>query len=135
VILELDNLSLVNFLRSTAGERSMIAGVWHEIKDLSRWFSCFYISFVNREGNEAAHFCAKLASQASPVCEWLEAFPSGLVGISNKDGDWVSFYANAKKISICILVSKKSTNTLVQAPYVPVVKMLWSWQAGFSIGV
>jgi ribonuclease HI len=60
VTLELDNLTLVNFLRSVAGERSQIAGLWREISDLSKFFSSFKFSFVKREGNEAAHVCAKL---------------------------------------------------------------------------
>jgi hypothetical protein len=62
------NLPLVNLLRSLDGERSPIAGIWHEIRELSRVFTSFDISFVNREGNEAAHRCAKLASRSSPRC-------------------------------------------------------------------
>jgi hypothetical protein len=60
ILPELDNLPLVNLLRSLDSERSPIAGIWHEIKELSRVFTSFDISFVNREGNEEAHWCAKL---------------------------------------------------------------------------
>jgi hypothetical protein len=56
VMLELDNLTLVNFLRSVAGERSQIAGFWHEIGELSRVFSSFNVSYVNRGGNKAGTF-------------------------------------------------------------------------------
>lgn len=56
MMLELDNLTLVNFLRSVAGERSQIAGFWHEIGELSRVFSSFNVSYVNRGGNKAGTF-------------------------------------------------------------------------------
>jgi hypothetical protein len=85
VLLELGNLPLVNLLRSLDGERSLIAGIWHEIKELSRVFTSFDISFVNREGNEVAHWCAKLASRSSPRCVWSEYFPSDLLRIAHKD--------------------------------------------------
>jgi hypothetical protein len=84
VLLEIDNLPLVNLLRSLDGERSPIAGIWHEIRELSRVFTSFDISFVNREGNEAAHRCAKLASRSSPRCVWSESFPSDLLRIAHK---------------------------------------------------
>jgi hypothetical protein len=48
-------------------------------------FSSFAVSIVNREGNEAAHFCAKSASRSSPECAWKESFPPGLMGIALKD--------------------------------------------------
>jgi ribonuclease HI len=79
VILELDNLTLVNFLRSVASERSKIAGLWHEISELSKSFSSFKISFVKREGNEAAQHCAKLLPLSIPECVWTEAFPASLL--------------------------------------------------------
>jgi hypothetical protein len=85
VILETNNLHLWNLLCSQAGERSSIAGLWQEIKVLGREFSCFQFSFVNREGNEAAHLCAKLCSESSPNCLWPEAFPVGLLGIAEVD--------------------------------------------------
>jgi hypothetical protein len=36
MVLELDNNKLVNLLSSTVGERSSIAGLWHEIFELSK---------------------------------------------------------------------------------------------------
>jgi hypothetical protein len=54
--------------------------MWHEILDLSKNFISFSISFVNREGNEAAHVCAKLSSAAYPECVWSENFPVVLIG-------------------------------------------------------
>ncbi|KAF8754851.1 hypothetical protein HU200_011388 [Digitaria exilis] len=85
IVLEMDNLALVNFLRSDTGERSSIAGLWHEIREIGREFDLFLISFVNREGNEAAHFCAKLTSEANRDALWTEAFPIGLMGIADAD--------------------------------------------------
>jgi hypothetical protein len=41
VMLEVDNLSLVNLLRSNDGIRSPIAGFWHEIGILGRSFTSF----------------------------------------------------------------------------------------------
>lgn len=43
VILELDNLTLVNYLKAETGGRSSIAGLWHEIRELSRACDCFCI--------------------------------------------------------------------------------------------
>jgi hypothetical protein len=77
VIREVDNLSLVNLL-SIDGIRSPIAGIWHEITDVGRNFTSISISFVHREGNEAAHCCAKFASETSPECVWSDSFLRGL---------------------------------------------------------
>jgi hypothetical protein len=38
IVLELDNKELVNLLSSDAGERSSIAGLWHEIMEC--YFLC-----------------------------------------------------------------------------------------------
>jgi hypothetical protein len=62
VVLEADNLALVNLLRSATADQSVIAGLWHEISDLSNSFNSFLVSFINREGHKVAHFCAKLSS-------------------------------------------------------------------------
>lgn len=55
----------------------------HEINELSRGFISFQVSFVNREGNEAAHFCAKLSSASSRELIWSGAFPLVLMGITD----------------------------------------------------
>jgi hypothetical protein len=85
VVLEGDNISLVNLLRSEAGIRSPIVGLWHEIVDIGRSFTSFCVSFVNREGNEATHFCAKLASNSSQVGVWSDSFPTGIGEIALND--------------------------------------------------
>jgi hypothetical protein len=80
IVLELDDKELVNLLSSSAGERSSIAGLWHEIFELSKDFTSFIISFVNLDGNEAAHVCVKPSSVINRECVWLENFPVVLVG-------------------------------------------------------
>jgi ribonuclease HI len=85
VILETDNLELVNLLQSVAGERSQIAGLWHEISEISKVFSSISFSFVRREGNGAAHQCAKLLPLSIPECVWSEGFPALLVGTAEND--------------------------------------------------
>jgi hypothetical protein len=85
VMLEVDNLSLVNLLRSNDGIRSPIAGFWHEIGVLGRSFTSFSVSFVHREGNEAAHCCATLASEVSPVRVWSNSFPTRIMEIALND--------------------------------------------------
>lgn len=66
VVLEVDNLPLFNLLQCDRGERSVIPGLWQEIRELSRIFNAFKLSFVYREGNEAAHMSASLASVTNP---------------------------------------------------------------------
>lgn len=42
VVLEVDNLALVNLLRSEAGEFSPIAGIWHDIREIGREFDLLF---------------------------------------------------------------------------------------------
>jgi hypothetical protein len=64
---------------------SEVAGLWHEIRELSRGFDSFNISFVKRDGNKAAHTCAKLLLLSAQACTWTEAFPTVLLGIASSD--------------------------------------------------
>lgn len=73
--MEVDNLSLVNLLQSDMGARSEVAGLWQEIRELSRGFRGFKVSFVYREGNEAAHVCARLVSESIPHMSWVDPPP------------------------------------------------------------
>ena len=52
ILLEVDNLSVANLIRSEEGIRSGISGIWHEIGELRIGFVAFDVSFVHREGNE-----------------------------------------------------------------------------------
>jgi hypothetical protein len=84
-ILEVDNSVLVALLRSEEGRRSVIAGLWQEIKERSMNFRSFQVSFVNREGNEVAHLCASKAIELAPVLFWLDCFPSWLMEAASRD--------------------------------------------------
>ncbi|KAF8769630.1 hypothetical protein HU200_006226 [Digitaria exilis] len=84
VTLEIDCLPLFNLLQSDMGVRSSIAGLWHEIRELGKGFS-FKLSFVYRDGNEAAHAYARLVSESSPVVSWLNSFSLCLLRVTEKD--------------------------------------------------
>jgi hypothetical protein len=90
IVLEVDNLPLFNFLRSDEEERSEVAGLCQEIRELSRLFRGFNLSFLNREGNKAAHLCASLTSSGNPVTSWLNIFPAFLVQVAETDCKHVS---------------------------------------------
>ena len=78
VILEVDNLVLVNLLRSEDGSRSVIVGLWLEIRELGRGFSGFKLLHVNSEGNMVAHVCASLPMESNPELFWSDCFPTRL---------------------------------------------------------
>ncbi|RLM75407.1 hypothetical protein C2845_PM15G04630 [Panicum miliaceum] len=85
VILELDNSTLVTLLRSEDGGHCAIAGLWQEIRERSRVFGSYQISFVKREGNAVAHLCASKASASSPLLSWSGCFPIWLMEAASKD--------------------------------------------------
>jgi ribonuclease HI len=85
VVLETDNATVATLVRSDDGFRSVIAGVWHEIRELSLSFASFICAHVNREGNEAAHLCARRPSASSPVISWVGDLPNWLMEVANKD--------------------------------------------------
>jgi hypothetical protein len=63
------------FLAARDG-RSMDYG---EIQELSRSFVSLEFSFVNREGNRAAHVCASMPSELEPDLERIGNFPGCLL--------------------------------------------------------
>ena len=85
VVLETDNATVATLVRSDDGFRSVIAGVWHEIRELSLSFASFICTHVNQEGNEAAHLCARRPSASSPVMSWVGDLPNWLMEVANKD--------------------------------------------------
>lgn len=77
LILETDSQAVVNMWRSLASFRAEISPVLVEIKGLSRNFMVlFYLCFVSRHCNGAAHLCAKQVPDALKRCEWLSEAPS-----------------------------------------------------------
>jgi hypothetical protein len=85
VCLEVDNTLVVCLLGAAEGFRSPILGIWHEVKDLSAFLVDFRFSVIRREVNEAAHTCAKMASDSSPSHSWLGHAPSWLREIVLRD--------------------------------------------------
>jgi hypothetical protein len=72
VILEADNMQVASLIRAEEGIRSSL-------------FTAFDVSFVQREGNEAAHRCASMPSEATPLLSWSGLLPNWLVEIAGKD--------------------------------------------------
>ena len=58
-------------MKESNGDHSVVYGIWQEIRELSRSFVSLEFSFVNREGNRAAHVCASLPSVLEPDLEWI----------------------------------------------------------------
>jgi hypothetical protein len=75
---EVDNISLVNLLKSLDGCRLPIARIWHEIQDLGKTFLCPNFLFVRQEANTVAHCCARMASSSEPFHSWFDQAPEWL---------------------------------------------------------
>lgn len=52
-----------------------IAAICHEIKELGGVFASFVLSYVEPEANEAAHRCAKQASESRRRYLWINSIP------------------------------------------------------------
>uniref|UniRef100_A0A0D9XDY5 RNase H type-1 domain-containing protein n=1 Tax=Leersia perrieri TaxID=77586 RepID=A0A0D9XDY5_9ORYZ len=52
---EVDNQLLAKWLSEEDGRRSVIAGLWNEIKELVDLFLSFKVRWVHREANRGAH--------------------------------------------------------------------------------
>jgi ribonuclease HI len=60
IVLESDSSVLVNAIKSsTMLDRSIIAGIWHDIRELSRSFISFDVHFVRREANSLGDRCVR----------------------------------------------------------------------------
>ena len=76
VILESDSSVLVSALKMTEADRSRIAGLWHEIRELSRSFVSFDVSWIKREVNSLADLCSRFPSVTSPENLWRGCLPA-----------------------------------------------------------
>jgi hypothetical protein len=76
--LESDIAVLVTALNSSTLDRSVVGGICHDIRELSRSFSSFQVCFVRREANSLADRCVNEVSVESPVKLWLNCFPQWL---------------------------------------------------------
>jgi hypothetical protein len=72
VVLESDSSILVSAIKSSTEDRSIITGIWRDIRELCRLFISFEVNFVRREANSLADRCAKEVSVDSPVRDWYD---------------------------------------------------------------
>jgi hypothetical protein len=85
VVLESDSSILVSAIKSSTEDRSIIAGIRRDIRELCRLFIFFEVNFVRREANSLADRCAKQVSVDSPVRDWYDWFPSWLLEAAAND--------------------------------------------------
>jgi len=85
VILELDNQSLANSLKSMEDDRSTINDLRQGIQELGRSLLSFRISFVHREANLAAHCCAKMPTISEAMWSSFGYAPDWILGVVTKD--------------------------------------------------
>jgi hypothetical protein len=83
--IETDALEVLKLMEDPDGSRSQIASICQEIRELSGNFSIIKFSFVGRQANEAAYFCAKRASLERRRYLWINFTPPFLVDILSKD--------------------------------------------------
>ena len=76
---------LVSALKSTAIDRSSIAGIWHEIRELSRSFVSFDVSWIRREANSLDDLCSRFPSVTSPEHLWRGCLPPWLLEAAAED--------------------------------------------------
>ena len=85
VQLETDSLGLVNLWNGTGQNRSIISAICQEVKELIRSFTSFSLSYVSKLANQAAHVCAKQASESRRRYLWVNYNPLFLARILSKD--------------------------------------------------
>lgn len=86
VILELDNQSLANSLKSVENDRSPISDLLHSIQELGSCLLSFSVSFVHGEANLAAHCCAKVPNGIEePMWSTFGYAPDWLMGVVTSD--------------------------------------------------
>ena len=85
VILELDNQSLANSLKSMEDDRSTINDLRQGILELGRSLLSFRISFVHREANLAAHCCAKMPTISEAMWSSFGYAPDWILGVVTND--------------------------------------------------
>jgi ribonuclease HI len=78
VVLECDSLVLVKALQESLLDRSPIAGILHECRDLFKSFHNVKVCFIRRQGNSLADRCVKEVSADFPSVSWLACIPQWL---------------------------------------------------------
>ena len=75
ICIESDAQQVVRMCNSKLSERAANAAVCHEIEELLGGFMRCGLVFVHREANEAAHRCAKQATEGRRRCLWINYMP------------------------------------------------------------
>jgi hypothetical protein len=78
---ETDSQMLVNLWKKRKNHRAEIIPILHEIEEISKVFSSFEISYVPKNANLAAHYCAKEASPCNPECMWIGREPTSVKSV------------------------------------------------------
>ena len=85
VVVETDAQQPVNLWKSSTYERSEVAAVLLDERELTGNFQSFSLNFVPREANELAHLCAKQCSSVRRRCFWVNYIPTFLDACIKKD--------------------------------------------------
>ena len=75
IIIESDSQVLTKLWKEDKFDRSEVASILTDIKELSRGFSYFSLCFVRRTGNVAAHLCAQNCVENRQRCTWTVSAP------------------------------------------------------------
>jgi hypothetical protein len=85
IIIESDVKEVVQLCNSEDQDNSEISPICQEIRDMIEAFTSCSIVFVGREGNQAAHLCARHASSDRKRCIWINYNPAFLHDILRND--------------------------------------------------
>jgi hypothetical protein len=76
-------------------DRSIIAGIWHDIRELCRSFSSFSVRFVKQEANSLADRCVREVSGSTPELYWSDCIPPACsLGLSATSQQYFSLRTN-----------------------------------------
>ncbi|KAK8501559.1 hypothetical protein V6N12_057890 [Hibiscus sabdariffa] len=75
VIIEGDSLTVIKKINAGSHDRSVIAPIIADIKELAKNFGAISFRFVRREANKAVHVLARECCSCQTPCYWLEEAP------------------------------------------------------------
>ncbi|KAK8976633.1 hypothetical protein V6N11_057233 [Hibiscus sabdariffa] len=75
VIIEGDSLTVIKKINAGSHDRSVIAPIIADIKELAKNFGAISFRFVRREANKAVHVLARECRSCQTPCYWLEEAP------------------------------------------------------------
>ncbi|KAL4325014.1 hypothetical protein GQ457_11G023740 [Hibiscus cannabinus] len=85
VVIEGDSLTVLKKIISCALDRSILAPIVFDIKELSLDFHSIIFSFVRRDANNAAHVLARECRSIQTPCYWIEEAPVETTAASEVD--------------------------------------------------